>query len=87
MTWAVGLVDGVEGVEMSSSDAVVAVAVGMRSEELGIEDSRTWSAAFVLGAARTCAHAVHGFATKLPRLENWIVEYDIHFVDMGGRPS
>lgn len=83
-----GLVGEVGGVEKPSSDAVVvaAVAGGMRSEGLGTEDSRICSAAFALGFARTYAHVVHDFATKLPMLENWIVGYDIHFADMGGQP-
>lgn len=83
-----GLVGEVGGIEKPSSDAVVvaAVAGGMHSEGLGTEDSRICSAAFALGVARTYAHVVHDFATKLPMLENWIVGYDIHFADMGGQP-
>lgn len=86
MTWAMGLVGEVGGVEKSSSDAAVAVAGGMHSEGLGNEDSHIYSAAFALGVARTYAHVVHDSAMKLPMLENWIVGYDIHFADMGGQP-
>ena len=83
---AVDLADGVGVVGKSSFDAVAAVAESMHSGGLGTEDSRTCSAAFALEAAHTCGHVAHDLAMKPPMLENWIVEYDIQSVDMGGQP-